>query len=408
MGARSDFETLRQRWADFASRFNERKTGDEGRRACGTGPATLRSVLWTLRDLFISGFSSEALRDLFQRDPEDTYRFFTKEIDFASLRGLPWYRRYPDVLWKIFAALAYRLSPPRRILFAIATVAFVLGAVQFLVWRPDQPGIRWWLLSLAILFLLLLMELRDKLDLKGDLEIAREIQFALVPNKPFRSGAISIDCFMRPANTVGGDYYDVIEFGDSKRIAIVMADVAGKGMPAALLMALLQGGLRTLIAAGFRGCELIAKLNHYLCANIPSNRLVTLFYGELDVETGVLEYVNAGHNAPILIQDSEVSRLDSTALVLGVLEETIFVSTRIDLDAGDRLVLFTDGLSEAFNNQGQEYGEPRLVDYVGKGFRLPPAELIQGAVKEVLAFCGDLRPHDDMTLMCVDRAGAQR
>src|SRR3989442_15131244 len=101
---------------------------------------------------------------------------------------------------------------------------------------------------------------------------------------------------MRPANTVGGDYFDVIDLGGG--IAVVVGDVAGKGMPAALLMALLQGSLRTLITAGFRGPELITKLNAYLCGSIPENSLVTLFLGGLNLPTGDLRYVNAGHNPP--------------------------------------------------------------------------------------------------------------
>ena len=117
---------------------------------------------------------------------------------------------------------------------------------------------------------------------------------------------------MRPANTVGGDYFDVIEL-DERRLAITVGDVAGKGMPAALLMALLQGSLRTLITAGLRGPELIGKLNDHLCANIPSNRLVTLFYAEYDTASGELEYVNAGHNAPFVLRaDGTLQRLDAT------------------------------------------------------------------------------------------------
>ena len=127
------------------------------------------------------------------------------------------------------------------------------------------------------------LELRDKLALKGDLEIARQIQFGLLPFEPFHRNGTSICAAMRPANTVGGDYFDIIDLGDGPRLAVVMGDVAGKGMPAALLMALLQGSLRTLLERRLaRRPTLIAKLNAHLYANIPSNRLVTLFYGELD------------------------------------------------------------------------------------------------------------------------------
>ncbi len=124
---------------------------------------------------------------------------------------------------------------------------------------------------------------------------------------------------MRPANTVGGDYFDIIDT-DGENVAVAVGDVAGKGMPAALLMALLQGSLRTLITAGFRGPDLIGKLNAHLHANIPSNRLVTFFYAEIEPATGLLRYVNAGHNPPFLVRASgEQQTLAGNGIALGVL-----------------------------------------------------------------------------------------
>jgi sigma-B regulation protein RsbU (phosphoserine phosphatase) len=254
-----------------------------------------------------------------------------------------------------------------------------------------------------MLFLLLLIELRDKLDLKSDLEIAREIQFGLVPADPFFRNGTSIHCYMRPANTVGGDYYDIIDLEDD-RVGIVVGDVAGKGMPAALLMALLQGSLRTLLAAGHRDTDLMAKLNVYLCSTIPANSLVTLFYGELDTAAGDLLYVNAGHNAPFLIRRGQsLERLPSTAMVLGVDPNWTFETETTHIGPGERLLLFTDGISEAFNTREEEYGEPRIAEYLEAHAGLPSAELIQGLVKGVLQFCGAARLTDDMTLMAIAR-----
>ena len=177
-------------------------------------------------------------------------------------------------------------------LFAVSVIVLASGWLGFLVLPPRAWGrsrssrrpnpLTWLLLAATVLFFLLTLELRDKLGLKGDLEVARQIQFGLLPFEPFEKDGFAIATAMRPANTVGGDYFDVIELGEG-RLAIAVGDVAGKGMPAALLMALLQGSLRTLLSAGLRGAELVAKLNAHLCANIPSNRLVTLFYAELDL-----------------------------------------------------------------------------------------------------------------------------
>ena len=176
---------------------------------------------------------------------------------------------------------------------------------------------------------------------------------------------------MRPANTVGGDYYDIIDLEDD-RVGIVVGDVAGKGMPAALLMALLQGSLRTLLTAGHRGADLMAKLNVYLCSTIPANSLVTLFYGELDTAAGDLLYVNAGHNAPFLIRrDQSLERLPATAMVLGIDPDCAFETRTTHIGPGERLLLYTDGISEAFNTREEEYGEPRIAAYLEAQAALP-------------------------------------
>jgi serine phosphatase RsbU (regulator of sigma subunit) len=247
------------------------------------------------------------------------------------------------------------------------------------------------------------MELRDKLDLKGDLEIAREIQFGFVPSETFQSDATLIHSYMRPANTVGGDYYDIIKFEDHQ-VGVVVGDVSGKGMPAALLMALLLGSLRTLTTAGLRRSELIAKLNQYLCTSIPSNRIVTLFYGELDTATGDLCYVNAGHNAPFLMRhDNSLERLATTSLVLGVDSNASFEAKETRILPGDGLLLFTDGITEAFNAKEEEYGDARLASFLHRHAQLQPAELIKGVVDDVLGFCRPCLPGDDITMMSITR-----
>ena len=374
----------------------------------------LRSVAATLRRLFTEGITREGLSELFRRETRETLQFFTRQVDFASLRPLPWFKRYPRASWTIFTAMAYRLSPPRRIVFTVAAFSFVLGLLRMAgcnsqlgrssgAYLYGSSGAGWWFLAIALFVLLLMMELKDKLDLKSDLEVARQIQFGLVPTTPFQQGTIAIECSMRPANTVGGDYYDIIDLGEGQ-LGIVIGDVAGKGMPAALLMALLQGSLHTLITAGLRGTELLCKLNAYLCKNIPVGSLVTLFYGEIDTRNGNVRYVNAGHNPPFLTeQDRKMHRLMPTSLVLGVSETAIYQAEGTELRPGDRMLLFTDGITEAFNADLQEYGEARLESFLKTHANLPQAQLIQRLTRDVLRFCGDARPTDDMTLMSIMR-----
>ena len=399
---------LRQRLEDLSARFREPPGGG----AHGAAPVhALEEDYWqSVRDLFTRDVTGKDLRELVEKEPRDTLDFFTREIDFASLRRRRWYERCPITMWKVYLALAYRLSPPRRIVFAGAVPVLFLawvGAAVARLTRGLEPGVptalEWVLAAATLLFFLLVLELRDKLTLKGDLEVARQIQFGLLPFEPYRKDGLSVVSFMRPANTVGGDYFDLIELPEGG-VAVAVGDVAGKGMPAALLMALLQGSLRTLLTAGLRGPELAAALNTHLCSNIPSNRLITLFYGELDLREGRLRYVNAGHNPPFLFRgDGAAERLAPTGLALGVVSAASFDAMETELLVGDRLFMYTDGITEAFNPQEEEYGEARLQAVLRRHRSSPASAAIEALIEEVLAFCGRSRPHDDMTLMVLGR-----
>ncbi len=396
-------EKSRERFEQLAARFGPRQKAADR-------PALTEDYWRALRDLFTRDVTHQGLRELLEHEAQETFRFLTREVSVSDLGHLPWYERHPKALWRFFLAVAYRLSPWRRVLFAVAVIVLALGWVGLVFHlvsvgpfslEPFANARSWLLLSATMLFFLLALELRDKLGLKGDLEVARQIQFGLLPFEPYERPGVTIANAMRPANTVGGDYFDVIELEES-RIAIAVGDVAGKGMPAALLMALLQGSLRTLLSAGFRGEELAAKLNAHLCASIPSNRLVTLFYGELDAATGQLRYVNCGHNPPFLLARGErPARLGATAIALGITTDTEFVSMTVELAPGDRLVLYTDGITEAENPRDEEFGEARLSGWLEGNRDEPGQRLVDGVIAEVLRFCGTARPRDDMTLMCV-------
>ena len=403
MSLKTDLTGLGQRLAGLEERFGSRRRAKSVPPGQTTGIP--KSFYSSLRDLFTQGVTNQALKELVKRDLLETLDFFTRTIDFASLRSRPWYKRYPGIGWETFLSLAYRLSPARRVAFAVAALSFLVGSLRLLGSSQTSyhSGTRWWLVALMMVTALLFLELRDKLDLKHDLEIARDIQFGLVPPTPFQQDEITIHCHMRPANTVGGDYYDIIDIGN-RNIAVVLADVAGKGMPAALLMALLQGSLRTLITAGLRGSELIRQLNTYLYINIPDGSLVTLFHGELNTTTGELHYVNAGHNAPFLVhRDQTQERLESTSVALGVLRDPTFQEQCHQIGRGDHLLLFTDGIPEAFNTEDREYGEVRLSEFLKIQTKLPQNEMLQALIRDVLSFCGEARPADDMTIMSIKR-----
>jgi serine phosphatase RsbU (regulator of sigma subunit) len=405
--------------ADFRTRFEAvasrlgRGGGSTSSGQSGPVPPALDEDYWrSVRDLFTRDVTGEGLSVL-RQETRDTLRFFLREVNLTSLAQLPWYKRYPIAAWKIFLAMAYRLNPARRLLFAVGVPLLFLGWVRYVISVVQQLfggqviSYRWDDLLLfggTIVLALLLLELRDKLSLKGDLEIARQIQFGLLPFEPFQKQGFAIRASMRPANTIGGDYFDVIEL-EPDRLAIAIGDVAGKGMPAALLMALVQGSLRTLITAGLRGPELVSKLNAHLFANIPPNRLVTFFYAELNLTTGSLCYVNAGHNPPFLTRTrGGVDRLGATGIALGIAGNAPFSAEQTYLEPGDRLLLYTDGFTEAENLRDDPYGEARLIAFLEDRRALGNEELLRVLTAEVLAFCDAARPADDMTALVIARS----
>jgi serine phosphatase RsbU (regulator of sigma subunit) len=263
-----------------------------------------------------------------------------------------------------------------------------------------------WVIFSGLILLMLAEVFRMGAEMKGDLETARKIQFDLVPGEIFQKNGAMVQARMQPAKTVGGDYYDIIDL-DEKRLAVIVGDVTGKGLPAAMLMASILGSVRALCSAGLRGSELIAALNKHVCTNTSGNRFITLFYGELDTTTGKMTYVNAGHNPPILLRpDGSVDRLQPAAMVLGVMADAAVEARQVEITQADRLLLFTDGFSEAFNKKDEEYGEERLTESFIRVRTQPPSIVVERLIADVLSFCGPLQPQDDMTLMLVGRQPA--
>jgi sigma-B regulation protein RsbU (phosphoserine phosphatase) len=222
----------------------------------------------------------------------------------------------------------------------------------------------------------------------------------LLPSESPKLSGCDIHFFWQPAKHVGGDYFDAIRLTDSTA-AVCIADVAGKGMPAALLMSNMQASVRGLAHSTTNSAEMCGRLNRVAFENTKSDRFTTLFYGILDSKRRSLRYSNAGHVPPVLIrQDGTSVRLSEGGMVLGVLSNTEYEQVEIDFAAGDRLVLVTDGITEARNKEEEEFGEERLIDFVRRNRLLPAAELQQNLLATVASFAGQAL-QDDATLMIV-------
>jgi serine phosphatase RsbU (regulator of sigma subunit) len=237
-----------------------------------------------------------------------------------------------------------------------------------------------------------------------ELKTASTIQRGLLPAAPTGVPGYSFAGSSRPCRTVSGDYYDFVVRPDGK-VYFAIADVSGKGVTAGLMMAGLQASFRIFCKSNPRPAELVAQLNVALKENLPQSKFVTLFLGRLDTATGLIEYANAGHTPPLWIRRDSVLELEETDLVLGVVTRADYLNRTLELEPGDSLVLFTDGVTEAENAEGDDLGSQRLVQRLSKLHGGSAKEITSVIESEVIAHIGDATVADDVTLVVVARNG---
>jgi sigma-B regulation protein RsbU (phosphoserine phosphatase) len=358
------------------------------------------------------GLEISALWVQFVREARASYSLYSHEVDWEALERESHARRVLKTASALFWAMILKLSPARRVFLLAALVLGVLSTLQVRVGGPSQappsggPNVLQ-IVALGALVFLLALELADRVTMKRDLEIAREIQRWLVPDVPPRVPGVDIAFASRPANTVGGDYYDAFVSDadktavDANRLLVVVADVAGKSVPAALLMATFQASLRTLASTPVSLPELVTGLNHYACAHsLGGRRFTTAFFAELNPTTRAVTYVRAGHTVPILRRASgQFERLETGSPPLGIDAAVRFECGSTVLNSGDLLVIFTDGLVEAVNERDEEFSEPRVLEVL----RASPPANAEDTLKNLLAaadaFTGRARQYDDITCL---------
>jgi len=238
------------------------------------------------------------------------------------------------------------------------------------------------------------LEMQDQ-----ELKRAREIQQSLLPSTIPQISGFEVAGAWQPASTVSGDYYDVLRLGEH-RLGICIADVVGKGVSAALLMANVQAAVRAFASDSKSPAQVCGKVNRLLCDNIAAGKFVTFIYGILDGETRTFQYCNAGHPYPILLSGGSTRTLEEGGAVLGVFPDWMYEDSIVELRAGDRLFLFTDGITEAFNTSGQEFEEARIAAFAQGNGSLAAKELNNRLLAQVSAFCG-AQFQDDATLLVI-------
>jgi sigma-B regulation protein RsbU (phosphoserine phosphatase) len=383
-------------------------------------PSSERAREWF--HTYTRDLSRDDFERLFTHDTRNAYDYFARGLDEDELAALPWWRRILVRARQVFVAFTLRLTPARRWLYFSAVIIALLGlirlfqgfarvavplgipffqiAVPLPVWAEGTSAL---ILSLVLLNLLVLLEVADRLSLKGELEVAREIQLALLPRGLYAVGDVQISGLTKPANTVGGDFYDVLPQPDG-RIVLTLGDVAGKGSPAALLMALFLASLRTLVEEKLEPSDLVARLNVQVCRHSPASRFITLVYAVYDPASGHLTYVNAGQNPPLLRRASgRYDRLAATSVALGLFEHSTFSAAETRLDPGDLLVLYSDGITEAEDPSGEPLEESGLELVVERHASESVSAIATAVITAVEGHARRPRFGDDLTILVIKR-----
>jgi len=244
-------------------------------------------------------------------------------------------------------------------------------------------------------------QLIEKKRLEGQLEVARQVQLELLPAKDPELPKFDISAYNFPTEEVSGDYYDWVRIYDDQ-IGVVIADVAGKGVPAALLMAFLRASLRAATHVGYATHISMAKVNYLLWESIERNQFVTAFYGILDASNRTLSYSNAGHNPPILIDsDGKTRFIDSGEQPLGMFRDTRYHEYYHSFHPGEILLLYTDGVTEAQDENGEEFGRERLAEAVKTNSSLTARQLIANLQRSVMDWTGGVGSNDDATFFVI-------
>jgi sigma-B regulation protein RsbU (phosphoserine phosphatase) len=357
------------------------------------------------------GLQVSQLWSQFETDARTSYRLYSRDVAAKTPDGLTHRGRNLHVVKEFFWAVLEKLSPARRVLLLAALILLLFPSTGFNYQDADHQvhvvefELHFW--GGLLMFLLLMLEIADRVVMKRDLHIAREIQTWLLPGAPPQIPGISVAYTTRPANTVAGDYYDVFprpgKTSEENRVVFAVADVAGKSIPAAMLMATFQASLKTLSTAQVPLEELVANMNKYACSNSQGGlRFTTAFLAEYDAARRIFHYINAGHNNPILRRASGlIERLDVGGLPLGIQPEAKYESASVALQPGDWLIIFTDGLVEAENARQEEYGETRLLSVIGAAAAATPGEMLKRMLADLDLFVGSTPQHDDVTCLLI-------
>jgi phosphoserine phosphatase RsbU/P len=360
----------------------------------------------------------------------DRYQPWTQNLLSSELAMNDLRRRENETLRRLRSALLLPVATKDQLL-GVVSLGPRLGDLPFS--RDDRHLLM--AVALQMAFAIqnaeLVQEIAVEERLRHELAIATTVQQRLFPESPPQMSSLELSGVCYPARGVGGDYYDFIEL-DQGKVGIAVADVAGKGISAALLMCTVQASLRSQAQnANGNLTELVSAMNRLLHVSTDASSYATFFYAQFDERTGQLTYVNAGHNPPLLVRagrnakaksvgyagtipgpngidnlqnngsPADVTLLTKGGPIIGAFNNCVYEQETIQMESGDLLVAYTDGVTEARNADGQEFGEASLRGIIDCSANVPPQQLSERIVESVRDWCGEVPPHDDLTLVVI-------
>jgi hypothetical protein len=349
-----------------------------------------------LADMRRVGFKRSMSRTLTELQE---FYFTTERRD--RLAGMGSLKRWLFLSVWLLKSLFLRLTPARRILLLLAFLLLSFGGT-FRIGSNAQLIVSLPSVGVVLLLVILMLELKDKLLSHEEMQAGRLVQRALMPERSPEVSGWEACLYTQSANEVGGDLVDYLAL-DASRCGIALGDVAGKGLPAALLMAKLQATLRTLAPEVGSLAKLGSWLNRILHRDGLPNRFATLLYFEIVADSGRVRMLNAGHMQPLILHGARVEEMPQASSALGMFPDAIFVEQQVDVGIDDLLVAYSDGLTEAMNRAGEFFGEERLLGLVAELAGLTAKTASARLVAAVEAFVGDAPRHDDLSLIVLKR-----
>jgi len=325
------------------------------------------------------------------QDFAELKEYYLSKRQKERLAEMGWFKRFILTFFWLFKILLLRLSSARRILLLI-------GIVLFFLTINNNNNSKLYLIGGLILLFVLMLELKDKLLARDELSEGRLIQQALMPERAPYVAGWELWLYTRPANDVGGDLVDFMEISEN-HYYVTMADISGKGLGAALLMAKLQATVRA-FTHDFQSLGRFAeKINHIFYHDVPSNSFASLICLELKSNSGDVQLINAGHAPPIILRENKTTELPKGGSAIGLLSDSVYHEKSLKLNKGNLLLIYSDGLTDARNLKGEFFGEQRLLNILSQQKNPSAQELGEKILKAVNVFIGDTRQYDDLSMI---------